>query len=346
MGDESLNKPKNLHLRPRRTFRSDNVRHPGLGRRVSGRRRSQPGPYPPDVLSTRVENDRGYFLTQGGPIPSTGTKFASSIGNGHSDPNTNTILSSFNVGNWYYISGSYSIGAGNVTWTNYVADLTAGETGLSNDPATWSVFDGNGDIAATSPENTLTISRPADPRRFFVIEEFTPPPVVVFSENFDAAAALPADWITGANAGDTGTTIWEVGTPSVVGPSAAESAPNCAATNLAGDYGLHTDIFLRTPAIDLITAVGATLNFDHYVDIETGFDFGTIRLLDAGNADAELAILEMSIDGMDSTDWGAFRKALPAAALGKTVKIEFGFEADEVEAFAGWYIENVEVTVP
>ena len=46
------------------------------------------------------------------------------------------------------------------------------------------------------------------------------------------------------------------------GPGAAGSTPNCAPTNLSGIYGVDSDIYLRTPAIDLTTASGATLNFD------------------------------------------------------------------------------------
>jgi len=84
------------------------------------------------ILSSRVGNDRGYFLTQGGPIPSTGVQWASTMGNGHNAGNTNTVHSTITAGNWYYIAGSYVVGAGNVTWTNYVADLTAGDISLAS----------------------------------------------------------------------------------------------------------------------------------------------------------------------------------------------------------------------
>ena len=103
--------------------------------------------------------------------------------------------------------------------------------------------------APTPPENT-------------VIEYFPALPVSIFADNFDAAPVLPAGWTTGSNPTDTGTTSWEFGTPSGVGPGAAGSTPNCAPTNLSGIYGVDSDIYLRTPAIDLTTASGATLNFD------------------------------------------------------------------------------------
>ncbi|NIP94395.1 MAG: hypothetical protein GWO24_13490, partial [Akkermansiaceae bacterium] len=52
------------------------------------------------------------------------------------------------------------------------------------EPIDWPVYDNNADIEATPPENTLTIPRPGDPTRFFVIEEFDAPPESVFSADF------------------------------------------------------------------------------------------------------------------------------------------------------------------
>jgi hypothetical protein len=219
------------------------------------------------------------------------------------------------------------------------------ETGLSTDPATWPVFDGNGDLGATPPENTLTIPRPADAERFFVIEEFLAPPVTVFSDNFEDGQG---DWTTGGDDGSNPFTNWEFGSPTVVGPASANSGANCFGTNLSADYANDSDLWLRSPPIDLTAAAEATLNFSHYVDIEEGFDFGEVRLLDADAALAELAVLEMTIDGNNPTGWEPFSKALPAAALGKNVVLEFRFDSDDISepTQAGWYIDDVVVTTP
>ena len=77
--------------------------------------------------------------------------------------------------------------------------------------------------------------------------------------------------------------------PTVVGPASANSGANCFGTNLSADYANLSDLWLRSPPIDLTAAAGATLNFSHYVDIEEGFDFGEVRLLDADAALAENA---------------------------------------------------------
>jgi hypothetical protein len=101
---------------------------------------------------------------------------------------------------------------------------------------------------------------------------------------------------------------------------------------------------LRSPIIDLTNAAAATLNFFQYVDIEEGFDFGRLSILDA-NDQSELAVLEPTIDGLTG-DWNSVSKRLPAAALGTTIVIEFRLSSDDISNFAGWYIDDVIVTIP
>ncbi len=223
-----------------------------------------------------------------------------------------------------------------------VYDLLS-ETDLSIDPTTWPIWDGNEGIAATPDENTLTIPRPADSERYFVIAEKDAPPVSVFSENFESGQGL---WEMGGDPGDAPGTNWELGAPTNVGPTAANGGTNCFGTNLAENTSLNCEIWLRSPPIDLTAAVGATLNFSQFRDIETGFDFGNVNVLDADD-DSQLAPIPPSHDGQ-SGDWEDISKSLPVAALGKTIRIEFRLVADDLDvgAFAGWYIDDVEVTVP
>ena len=54
------------------------------------------------------------------------------------------------------------------------------------EPKDWPVYEGSTDLAATPPLNTLTIPRPADPFRLFVVEEFPAPPMEVYSEDFES----------------------------------------------------------------------------------------------------------------------------------------------------------------
>ncbi|MFP6897349.1 MAG: choice-of-anchor J domain-containing protein [Roseibacillus sp.] len=218
----------------------------------------------------------------------------------------------------------------------------------NSEPGTWPPVVGHQEIDATPPINTVHFPYPAEDGRYFVVEEFRPPPVPVLAEeNFDGGAVLPAGWTTGPNVGDTGTTLWEVGIPThFLGPFEARSLPNCAGTNLASAYGPDTNIYLRTPPIDLTAAGAATLNYDQftYTDQVAFQDFGTLKVLDA-TTNSLLAVIEARVEGA-SADWSTVSKQLPTEALGKTIKIEFGFIADDVNSDAGWFVDNVGVTVP
>jgi bacillopeptidase F len=183
----------------------------------------------------------------------------------------------------------------------------------------------------------LTIPIPADSTRFFVIEEYPAPPVILFADDFESGEN---GWTFGSDRAVG--TAWELGVPTN-GPGAANSLLNCFGTNLTSNYEISADVWLRSPAIDL-TAVGeATLNYFQYRDIEEGFDFGIISVLDA-TFDSLLA----EIPGSDSAmlAWELVSKSLPPEALGKVIKIEFRLTSDEIENFPGWFIDDVEVTTP
>ena len=204
------------------------------------------------------------------------------------------------------------------------------------------------DIIAAPPQNTLRLPQPADPFRLFVIEEFNAPPVTLVTYDFDNG---PGGWTAG-NAGATGT-VWGHGTPANVGPPAANSGANCWGTVIDAIYpntpgGTLDEVILRSPEIDLTLAGGATLKFHHWADFEgPPFDWGTIRVLDAAD-DAELAVLEAEILNQVVPEWGEVKLTFPPAALGKVIKLEFGFTSDDVDSGpqAGWYLDDVVVTVP
>lgn len=209
------------------------------------------------------------------------------------------------------------------------------------DPIDWPVFDGNENMTASPPENVLTFVRPADTERFFIVEEFNAPPVSAFSDDFESGAP---GWTMG-NDGAAGTD-WQLGAPTN-GPGVANSLTNCFATNLDSDYALEANVWLRSPAIDLTGAGGATLNYANYVDVEgQTFDFGIVAVLDAAN-DSVLATLIDPVDSL-SGGWVEVSKSLPAEALGKEIKIEFRLISDDFDGsnFPGWFLDDFEVTVP
>ena len=161
----------------------------------------------------------------------------------------------------------------------------------------------------------------------------------VLQDNFESGAA---GWTTGSEGGSG--TIWELGAPQNVGPAGAHSGTNCFGSNLASDYAADANIWLRTPAIDLTAAPRATLEFWQYIALlGEGGDFGTVNLLDASN-DSVLAVLATPVEG-SSGGWVKFSQELPALAYGKQIKIEFRLES-AFGGLAGWYIDDVKVSIP
>lgn len=178
------------------------------------------------------------------------------------------------------------------------------------------------------------------PEFYFRVWHLVPPPVLM--DDFESG---PGAWTVGVEDA-TGNTNWEFGGPSgaVPGaPAAANSGTNCFGTNLAAAYDEDAEIWLRSPELDLTGAAGATLSFFHYRDIEDGFDSGAVRVLDASD-NSELGVVGGLIDG-SSDGWEQFARSLPPAALGKAVVLEFRFLSDEINNLAGWYIDDVKVTL-
>ncbi|MDE0597332.1 MAG: hypothetical protein OSB65_18980, partial [Roseibacillus sp.] len=208
------------------------------------------------------------------------------------------------------------------------------------DPIDWPVFDGHQDMEATPPENTLTIPRPPEAKRFFVIEGFAAPPESIFADDFEGGQG---GWTTGTE-GAVGT-MWELGLPGV-GPAAANSPTSCFGTNLTAGYAIDADVWLRSPPIDLTAVAGATVNYFQAFDIEETFDLGRVSVIDCAD-DSVLAVIEDDLDGV-SLDWALVSRVLPPQVVGKIVKIEFRLITDVFDGsvFAGWYLDDFMVTVP
>ena len=339
------------------------------------------------------------------------------------------------MGNWYYVAGSYTVGAGNVTWTNYVADLTSGESGLTvigpftnsggtypqgstplgiggrwdaqesfagfidevtfyngalsasvfqkhlglisgerlelkvvaneddllltwgskpgkrynlrsstdltGSPATWPIFDGLGNLEATPDSNTLTLARPEEAERYFVIEEFQPPPLVLYSSGFEDGAV---GWTTLINDEGAATT-WELGSPSgSTGPlTGAGDSANAWTTNL-GDYGPDSNIALRSPIIDLSGVSEAELSFKVFRDADGFGDTAAVRFLRA----SDLVRLgeEVPIDmQVFDDDWRTLRLPVVPEAVGESMVIEWIFASDgSADSFSGLSIDDVLVS--
>ena len=209
------------------------------------------------------------------------------------------------------------------------------------DPSSWPIVAGLGNLAATPDENTIIIRQPPEPQRYFVIEEFQPPPQIYYFSDFEDGGA---DWIPLINDQDAATT-WELGTPSAsTGPlTGADGSTRAWSTNL-GDYGPNSNITLRSPSIDLSAASSAELSFSAFRDADGFGDAAAVRFL--RSTDLTLLGDEIPIDmNVFDDDWRTIRIPLPEDSFGNSIIIEWNFISDDTpDAFSGLSLDNVTVS--
>ena len=144
-----------------------------------------------------------------------------------------------------------------------------------------------------------------------------------------------------------GNTNWERGTPNgTTGPlTGADDSINAWCTNL-GDFGVDSDISLRSPAIDLTTVGAAELSFAAYRDGDGFGDFASVRFLRA--ADQVQLGAEIPLDmALFDPDWTTLTIPVVAEAFGENILIEFNFTSDSSpDAFSGLSLDNMRVAAP
>ena len=209
------------------------------------------------------------------------------------------------------------------------------------EPLNWPIFGDHADLAATPPENTLTLELPDDPARLFVVEEFDAPPVILFSDDLESGAP---GWTTLVN-DNIETTQWELGTPAgTTGPiNGAEGSANAWCTNL-GDYGADSDISLRSPSIDMTGIASAELSFEAWRDADTFGDTAVVRFLRATDFTQLGVDTEIDMSAIDSS-FTTISMDIPTAAIGESVIIEWNFVSDSSgDEFSGLTIDDILVT--
>lgn len=170
-------------------------------------------------------------------------------------------------------------------------------------------------------------------------------PNTLLNENFE-----------GSNGGFTvatlGGTSWAYGivnspTPAEGAVTAGYSGTKCWGTNLTGSYGASTDTSLRSPVIDLTGVASAKLSYALAIDALAGHTI-TVNVINA-TTDAVIAnIIPATGDAnTGSAAWALVSPvAIPGAALGQKVRIEWRFVGNGDGTYNGAYIDDVLVTSP
>ncbi|MCZ7605609.1 MAG: putative Ig domain-containing protein [Planctomycetota bacterium] len=258
-------------------------------------------------------------------------------------------------------------GVGNVTVTANPTLVPASPV-PANSSATFNV-----DVTPTANgpfEFTITITNnDANEGTYTVIVQGDGAPQVTgaYAEDFESGGA---NWLTGG----ASASIWELGTPSVVGPTAAHSGSSCWGTVIAGNYGANNlQAYLFSPLLELTGTTQPTVSFFHYMNAEDTWDGGALQISVNGGAYVTLAQGDPGflLNGPNDTDvdgcadevdgWSGNPTGsgwaqvvidlltLTSATVTNTdtIRFRFWFGSDGFSnAFPGWYIDDFAVGEP
>ncbi|PAD76617.1 S8 family serine peptidase [Paenibacillus campinasensis] len=132
---------------------------------------------------------------------------------------------------------------------------------------------------------------------------------------------------------------WERGVPTS-GPGQAASPPNVWATDLDSNYENGSNYSLVSPVIDLTEVSQAALTFNHWYEIEGGYDFGYVEASkDGGNTWTELGRFSHNTNGRQ---WApVFYNLEPL--IGHEAQFRFRLTSDNSVVRPGWYIDDFRI---
>ena len=155
------------------------------------------------------------------------------------------------------------------------------------------------------------------------------------------------DWESGIGFWSADNGVWQVGTPSVVGPAGCFSGSQCAATVLDGNYPIGTDSRLVSASMVLPTVAGTQeihLRFQQWFTYAFG-DNGQLQVSvwDSASSTWGTWISEGTVVNTTSGGWSLKDVDLTAYA-GETVRLGFLHTTDSVSTIgAGWYIDDLSI---
>jgi len=126
------------------------------------------------------------------------------------------------------------------------------------------------------------------------------------------------------------------------GPQSGYQSRSCVATTLSGEYSNNANGLLLSPPIELPRINNASrilLNFWQWFEIESQHDKGVVKMTtDGGNT------WRTCKEFSGQSDWQEECIELTYFE-GKTIQLAFEFTSDESNTYAGWFIDDVTITV-
>ena len=223
------------------------------------------------------------------------------------------------------------------TWGNWVSEGTT----VANESGGWSLK--GVDLTAYSGEtvrigflhtSNTTVGAPGWYIDDVTIVQITP----VLTGDFEAGWD---DWSAGNG-------VWQVGTPSVVGPASCIGGSQCAGTVLDGNYPGLTDSRLVSASYQLPTVIGTEeihLRFQHWFSF-TGSVDGQVQISvwDSVTSTWGNWVSEGTTVANESGGWSLKGVDLTAYS-GETVRIGFLHTSNTTVGAPGWYIDDIGVSV-
>lgn len=150
------------------------------------------------------------------------------------------------------------------------------------------------------------------------------------------------DWESGWNGWYASNGVWDVGVPSSPGPDSAYSGDNCAGTILDGNYPTYTNTRLISPPFTVPSAdENPRLRFWHWFLIH-GSDHGVVEIK-VEHPDSNW--VEIS-DHCSRTGGPWTPYIIPLSPYeGESVRIAFHFISDHAYENAGWYVDDILITI-
>jgi uncharacterized membrane protein YkvA (DUF1232 family) len=153
---------------------------------------------------------------------------------------------------------------------------------------------------------------------------------------------------------------WDIGDPSLdmYGPYSTTSGPNCVATKTYDTYSTNSYSLLWTPIIDLKNYNSATLSFQHFYDIEAGYDGGRVLVTTDGGVTWSVLTPQ---GGYPSSSVSVFNGPGYTGLLnpnwvmegtvfslnnwcGQEIRVAWQFVADGSVEYDGWYVDGILIT--